>query len=187
MTLGYHRLARLAALASVAVIGLRLWGLPCLACQGPALAQVAQLEQRLYGRVYPQQPLPQRLSRLERSVGLKGDTTQQPPSQRVCAVVQAQRQAPQQQRSMLRSLRYLEQRLGVWPSPDASVGERLSLLEERVFGPAPVAQPSPDTLSPVTLLCQPPLPMLSPAQRLERLNQALPLALRSLRLQPVAR
>lgn len=139
---------------------------PALSAQkAQAEAQLAQVEARLYGRMYPDDTLKARLERVERT--LFGQLNPAPRSARLQAIAArlAQAQAPGSQAARQPDARltaYMETRLFGQTFEALSAEQRLSQLEAYVFGRT--------------------FPAQSKAMRLRQLSYALPLGTREIRL-----
>jgi hypothetical protein len=158
------------------------------ALANPTSHGLNQLEYQLYKQTYPQQSHTLRLNRLETSIWGKPHLPNAPPSSRLEALHNQMRQNTSSDKPLLRTLAYLEQRMGCVPLPTASLQQRISQLEALVFGQdqetAQQTTELPSRFSPVSLNTArlAPTPMLSLEQRLERLSQQLPLRVRTLQV-----
>lgn len=158
------------------------------ALANPTSNGLEQLEYQLYRQTYPHQSHSQRLNRLETSVWGRPLMPNESPSTRLEALHQRMRQDTSNDKILLRTLAYLEHRLGCLPPPSASLNQRINHLEALVFGqPQETAQQATDTLlrlSPIDLSPKalPPTPQLTIEQRLERLSQQLTLRVQTIQL-----
>jgi len=153
------------------------------------LLTLTTLERQLYGHTYPQQPLMLRLNRIETSVWGQPAPAIHPPSSRVEALKQKFDQYRNTAEGTLRTLAYVERRLGVTPAATASTSQRLATLEAIIFGEPPQQDVVQDTsrqsdlgfvnLKPAQRTAT---PSVSLEQRLQRLTQHMPLTIKTIQL-----
>lgn len=154
------------AKTGLAVAGLMATGVVVVAEPYQPYASLDHLEQSLYQKQYSQQPLEQRLTRLETSLMGQIARPQQSLAHRLQQLQQrfGQLRQEEQQQDIQRTLTYMEQRLYSQAYPQLTPADRLTQIEQTLFG---LASPT----SPVT-------------NRMARVTQAMPVAVKKVTLYP---